>query len=95
METNRMDSVASLRGSFSWMTVWFSLNHACVTVPIVYASSVLDPHAAYTGSGLMYLVTIPTALFLAVPIVNQFGCKSALLFGMTLYVGYAFLFSLA
>lgn len=64
-------------------------------MPIIYATSLLTPHVGFMGNALFYFVTIPSALFFAVPASDWLGLKWALVSSMLLYTAYVFLFALA
>jgi hypothetical protein len=77
------------------MCLAFGVNHATVTTPIGYASSLLGNTIGNVCNALLYGFCMLSALFLG-PIVGSFrGPKMGLLFGMSCYVIYVLCFAIS
>jgi len=83
------------RDNFWWMSLAFALNHSCATTALIYASTALDDQSGFTGNGILYVLTIVSSLWVAVPTVNALGLKSGLVVGFGLYFVYSAAFALA
>eukprot|EP00927_Polykrikos_kofoidii_P060040 TRINITY_DN55113_c0_g1_i1.p1 TRINITY_DN55113_c0_g1~~TRINITY_DN55113_c0_g1_i1.p1 ORF type:complete len:469 (+),score=61.87 TRINITY_DN55113_c0_g1_i1:181-1587(+) len=83
-----------LQRNFRWFAIWFALNHATVTTPLVVATSLLDKRIANIGNGFLYVATCLTTLFIAAPLVSQLGPKKALIVGMVLNCVYCVSFTI-
>jgi len=70
------------------MSIWFAVNHACATAPIVYATSILDSQVGYAGNAVLYLCSMISALLVAVLAVDITGLRGGLVLGMSLYSVY-------
>jgi len=83
-------------GKLWWMmSLCFAVNHATVTTPIGYATSVLQEQVGSLSLAILYGVTLLTALFIA-PLTNAtLGPKTGLFLGMLGYVIYVFAFAAA
>jgi len=81
--------------TFLVMCLAFGVNHATVTTPIGYASSLLGNKVGNICNALLYASCMLSALFLG-PIVGSFrGPKLGLLFGMSCYVIYVLCFAIS
>merc|ERR1719313_2494037 len=83
------------RREFQVMSWTFGVNHATVTTPIIYASSVLTNTAGQAGNAVLYGVTLVCSLFLSNLMCGILGPKNGLSLAMGLYAVYAFLFAVA
>lgn len=83
------------RKEFYVMSVAFSLNHAAVTTPIMYASSVLTEEIGNASNAVLYGATLLTSLFLSNFMYAGLGPKRGLLLSMVLYAVYVGLFAVA
>lgn len=83
------------KSNFLLMCIAFAVNHATVTTPIVYASSVLHASVGYTSNALLNLLTMFSALLLAPFLCNQLGSKPGMFSGMMLYTIYVLFFAIA
>jgi len=84
-----------LRASFLRMSLCFAITHGVCTTPLILASSVLDEHTAYVGSGVLYVAALVGSLLLAAPVCATFGLRRALVVGGILYCVYIGGFALA
>ena len=79
-----------LRRNFIRMSLWFSLNHACVTAALALSTANLGPTLGNTSNAVLYVFYTGTALLYAGPHVRWRGSKAALVdstFGFCVYVG--------
>ncbi|CAE8733026.1 unnamed protein product [Polarella glacialis] len=83
------------RWIFMVMTLTFSLNHATVTTPIIYSSSVLVFSIGNYANAILYVVTMLTSLTLAPLVASTLGSKKCLLAGLCGYTIYVLCFALA
>jgi MFS family permease len=83
------------RGEFLIMSVAFGVNHATVTTPILYASSVLTSSAGLSSNAVLYGTTMIVALLFSNPLFSILGSKGGLSISMVLYAVYVFLFAVA
>lgn len=79
--------------TFFVMSVAFSLNHAAVTTPIGYASSLLGSSVGNASNALIYGFCMLSSLFLGPLACGTLGAKAAMLLGMGAYVVYVFCFA--
>uniref|UniRef100_A0A7S4GQF7 ADP,ATP carrier protein n=1 Tax=Oxyrrhis marina TaxID=2969 RepID=A0A7S4GQF7_OXYMA len=87
-QPDRVEELRLLKRTFLIMCVAFSLNHATVTTPFVYSSSVLQHSVGYIGNAILNFGTMLCSLFVA-PFVNStIGSKNSMLVGMVLYAVY-------
>lgn len=84
-----------IRANFLRMSVYFAIGHGTATTPLVYASSALETRVAYLGNGVLYIVTLISALALSIPLLGVTGLRGGMVVGMALYAVYAAGFSLA
>lgn len=89
------DEARRCRREFYIMCTTFSVNHATVTTPILYASSVLTNSAGQGGNAVLYGATLVSSLFLANLLFAVLGAKKGLSISMLLYTIYVFLFALS
>jgi len=82
------------RRTFLVMCACFGLNHAAVTVPVAYGSSVYGSQVGNASNAALYGVCMLSALFLGPLLTSSLGPKNALVFGMFAYVVYVLLFAL-
>ena len=71
------------------------MNHAAVTTPILYASSVLSNASGQAGNAVLYGTTLICSLFFSTLIFGMLGAKRGLSVSMGLYSVYVLLFALA
>jgi len=83
------------RRSFYVMCFTFGLNHAAVTTPIAYASSLLGADLGQASNATLYVVCMMSSLFLGPLSSNMFGPKWGLCFGMFCYIIYVACFAIA
>jgi len=77
------------------MSIAFAVNHAAVTTPILYASSVLTSTAGLSGNAVLYGATLVVSLLFANPLFSLLGSNIGLSVSMVCYAAYVFLFSVA
>lgn len=83
------------RVAFLVMTIPFSICHATVTVPVGYASAVLQSEIGNASNGVLYGVTVISAFLLA-PLTNGvIGPKWGLVISMIAYTIYVIMFAAA
>ncbi|CAE7213219.1 Unc93a [Symbiodinium pilosum] len=83
------------RREFSVMSWTFAINHATVTTPILYASSVLTNSTGQAGNAMLYGATLVCSLFLSTLVFSLIGSKKGLSLSMGLYAVYVGLFATA
>jgi len=83
------------RQEFAIMSWTVAINHATVTTPILYASSVLTNASGQAGNAMLYGSTLICSLFFSTWIFNVLGSKKGLTLSMALYSVYVFLFAIA
>jgi len=83
------------RREFYIMSVAFSLNHATVTTPILYASSVLTQSIGNSSNAVLYGATLLCSLFLANIAYAVCGPKRGLTLAMFCYMIYVGFFALS
>mmetsp|Transcript_23478 Transcript_23478/g.41284 ORF Transcript_23478/g.41284 Transcript_23478/m.41284 type:complete len:443 (-) Transcript_23478:4-1332(-) len=83
------------RREFHVMCIAFSLNHAAVTTPIIYASSVLTEEIGNASNAVLYGVCLLSSLFISNLFYAVLGPKRGLLTSMVLYALYLGLFAAA
>jgi len=83
------------RREFWIMSVAFGLNHASVTTPLQFATSVLTQKLGYASDCSLYFATFLCCLFFANPMFARLGAKRGLSISMLLYTVYAGTFGLA
>jgi len=84
----------SARRAFMVMCICFGLNHAAVTIPVAYGSSVYGGTVGNASNACLYGVCMLSALFLGPLFTNSLGPKNALVLGMLFYCIYVFLFAI-
>jgi len=94
-DTSSEGASVDLRANWLHLSIYFAIGHAAATVPLVYASSTLDPQVAYIGNGTLYIFMLLSALILAIPIIRSIGLKGGMAAGLALYSVYAAGFSFA
>lgn len=94
-EAGRADVRASCERAFYAMCWGVGINHACVTTPILYASSVLTNTAGQAGNAMLYGATLVCSLFLSSVLFAQLGPKRGLSLAMLMYTVYVLLFAVA
>ncbi|CAE7271012.1 Vwa8 [Symbiodinium sp. KB8] len=83
------------RREFAVMSWTFAINHATVTTPILYASSVLTNSAGQAGNAMLYGATLVCSLFFSALVFSLIGAKKGLSLSMGLYAVYVGLFATA
>mmetsp|Transcript_27400 Transcript_27400/g.63285 ORF Transcript_27400/g.63285 Transcript_27400/m.63285 type:complete len:442 (-) Transcript_27400:140-1465(-) len=83
------------RREFLIMSVAFGINHAAVTTPILYASTVLTNSAGQGSNAVLYGMTLIVSLFFSSLLHSLFGSKRGLTVAMFFYSLYVALFALA
>jgi len=77
------------------MSVWFSLNHGCVTALLALAIANLGDKLGSFQSGTLYVFYVLSALFFSAALVSVMGSKWALVSGVFLYSFYIVCFLVA
>ncbi|CAJ1453660.1 unnamed protein product [Effrenium voratum] len=96
LQTNAQESESKLcRREFAVMTWAFAINHATVTTPILYASSVLTNESGQAGNAMLYGATLVCSLFFSTAVFGILGAKKGLSLAMGLYAVYVALFAAA
>ncbi|CAE7544317.1 Unc93a [Symbiodinium natans] len=90
-----MQEARMCRREFSVMSWTFAINHATVTTPILYASSVLTNSTGQAGNAMLYGATLVCSLFFSAVVFSLIGAKKGLSLSMGLYAVYVGLFALA
>jgi hypothetical protein len=85
----------TFRRTFFIMCICFGLNHAAVTTPVGYATSLLGAEVGNASNAALYGVCMISSLFLGPLFTSTLGPKNALVTGMILYVIYVFCFAMA
>jgi len=83
------------RRTFFVMCACFGLNHAAVTTPVGYATTLLGSDVGNASNATLYGVCMISSLFFGPLFTGALGPKNALVFGMILYVIYVFCFAVA
>ena len=73
------------RREFAIMSSTVALNHATVTVPLLYASSVLTNEGGQAGNAMLYGACLLCSLGIATWVFGQLGGKRGLALAMGLY----------
>mmetsp|Transcript_17768 Transcript_17768/g.41373 ORF Transcript_17768/g.41373 Transcript_17768/m.41373 type:complete len:442 (+) Transcript_17768:75-1400(+) len=81
------------RREFLLMSVTFGINHAAVTTPILFASSVLTNTAGQGSNAVLYGMTLLVSLFMSSLLYSWFGAKRGLSISMLLYAIYVAMFA--
>lgn len=81
--------------TFYVMCISFGLNHAAVTVPIGYATTLLGTQVGNASNSALYGVCMLASLFCGPLFTSTLGPKNALVLGMILYVVYVLCFAFA
>lgn len=89
------EMVKLCRREFTLMTWTLAINHATVTTPIIYASSVLTDYTGQLSNAVLYFSTLVFSLFFAAPLLAVLGARRGLALAMGLYSIYVFFFALA
>jgi MFS family permease len=76
-----------VRKAFNLYAVLFSLNHATVTTPLVFSTSLLGA-PANIGNGVLFVCTLLSALFCGTALVGSFGPLKSSVVAMGLYTVY-------
>jgi len=100
MDENSGEPLTSVDGgnprrTFAVMCACFGLNHAAVTIPVGYATSLFGGEVGNATNAALYGVCMLSALFLGPLITATLGPKNALVLGMLMYVIYVFAFAVA
>lgn len=90
-----LNDAKHFRREFLLMSVTFGLNHATVTTPIIFASSVLTDSAGQGGNAVLYGACLICSLFFSNILYGVMGAKNGLSLSMFLYSVYVFLFALS
>jgi MFS family permease len=85
----------TFRRTFFIMCICFGLNHAAVTTPVGYATSLLGTEVGNASNAALYGVCMISSLFLGPLFTSTLGPKNGLVAGMILYVIYVFCFAMA
>jgi hypothetical protein len=93
-EPGRRSSTTTMR-NFLRMTVFFSINHACVVTVLSLAVGLLGKSAGSVQSGTLYVTYAATALFFSSGVVQWLGPRRALVVATCLYSLYVVSFPLA
>ncbi|KAJ1638811.1 hypothetical protein T492DRAFT_941070 [Pavlovales sp. CCMP2436] len=88
-------TAGSVLSNFMLVSLFFSLNHGCVTSCLALASSQLGPALGGYSAGVLYLCYTLTALLFAPGIVTRLGAKGSLNWGLVLYCAYVGSYALA
>lgn len=88
-------TAAAVRLNWHRLSVFVSINHGCVTTPLIFATTLLHEQVGYYGSALLYISTCLSSLFVSIPLVMTLGQRGALFLAMMLYSAYVGLFALA
>merc|ERR1712137_1364423 len=88
-------SKESLWRNWHYMSLMFGINHACVTIPLVYATTLLDSKVGYFGNALLYIFSCVGSLFFALPVLASVGQRASIITGMLFYTVYVGLFAMA
>jgi hypothetical protein len=86
----RAFQIRALRGNFVYMSVCFSLNHACVTSALALSTANLGSVLGNASNATLYVLYTCSALAFAGPHVRRRGSKQALVdstFAFCVYVG--------
>jgi len=83
------------RRTFLVMCLCFGLNHAAVTTPVGYASSLLGLSVGNASNATLYGMCLLSSLFLGPLFTSSFGPKNALCLGMCCYCVYVLCFAFA
>lgn len=84
---------AQLRWEFTVMSWTFGINHATVTTPIIYASSVLTSVNGQASNAMLYGTTLICSLLVASLVFGTLGAKRGLSLAMALYAVYVTMFA--
>lgn len=84
-----------LRSLLLLMSVAVGINHAAVTTPIGYASTVLEPKIGDYANAILFGTSICYSLFGAPLTMMCLGPKRGLILGMSAYTAYVFCFAAA
>eukprot|EP00933_Yihiella_yeosuensis_P033838 TRINITY_DN2745_c1_g2_i1.p1 TRINITY_DN2745_c1_g2~~TRINITY_DN2745_c1_g2_i1.p1 ORF type:complete len:458 (+),score=86.32 TRINITY_DN2745_c1_g2_i1:80-1453(+) len=77
------------------MCTTLGLNHATVTTPIIFASTVLTNASGQSSNAVLYGATLICTLFFSNPLFEVFGAKNGLSLAMMAYAVYVLLFALS
>jgi MFS family permease len=83
------------RASFHVLSFSFGLNHATVTTPINYATSILVAKNGNLGNAMLYFATLVCSLFFSASLFSILGSKVGLVISMGAYAAYVGLFALS
>mmetsp|Transcript_66526 Transcript_66526/g.124090 ORF Transcript_66526/g.124090 Transcript_66526/m.124090 type:complete len:444 (-) Transcript_66526:136-1467(-) len=89
------DHAKLCRREFLLMSITFGINHAAVTTPILYASTVLTNSAGQGSNAVLYGMTLVVSLFFSSLLHSWFGAKRGLTLAMFFYSLYVLLFALS
>eukprot|EP00930_Biecheleria_cincta_P085744 TRINITY_DN75111_c0_g1_i1.p1 TRINITY_DN75111_c0_g1~~TRINITY_DN75111_c0_g1_i1.p1 ORF type:complete len:476 (-),score=85.63 TRINITY_DN75111_c0_g1_i1:66-1493(-) len=92
---DRLAEASKYRQEFYIMAIAFGLNHATVTTPLQFATSVLTQKVGYASNLSLYAATLVCSLFFANIIYSRLGAKTGLSIAMLLYTVYSGSFGLA
>jgi MFS family permease len=81
------DLQSPVRKTFNLYAVLFSLNHATVTSPLVYSTSLLGA-TANIGNGVLFICTLLSSLLCGTGVVGAFGPLQGSVMAMALYTVY-------
>jgi len=88
-------SASTYRREFYIMAIAFGLNHATVTTPLQFATSVLTREVGYASNFSLYFATLICSLFFSNILFSRLGAKTGLSIAMLFYTVYAGTFGLA
>eukprot|EP00401_Gymnodinium_catenatum_P029169 CAMPEP_0117485624 /NCGR_PEP_ID=MMETSP0784-20121206/15060_1 /TAXON_ID=39447 /ORGANISM="" /LENGTH=443 /DNA_ID=CAMNT_0005280215 /DNA_START=9 /DNA_END=1340 /DNA_ORIENTATION=- len=83
------------RRTFYVMSMCFGLNHAAVTLPVGYASSILGEGVGQASNAALYGVCMLASLFVGPLAASSLGPKWSLVLGMVLYCAFVMIFAVA
>jgi MFS family permease len=91
--TSSQASASAYKKEYLLLALTFGLNHATVTTPILFASSVLTNAAGQGANAVLYGVCLLSSLFFASPLLSILGPKRGLSLSMLLYSLYVLTFA--
>jgi len=95
LDARTAQTSSTYRRTFLVMCVFFGLNHAAVTTPIGYSTSLLGSQVGSASLATLYGVCLISSLFFGPLFTSSLGPRNALVLGMLCYVIYVFCFALA
>uniref|UniRef100_A0A7S1FKS2 Major facilitator superfamily (MFS) profile domain-containing protein n=1 Tax=Noctiluca scintillans TaxID=2966 RepID=A0A7S1FKS2_NOCSC len=83
------------RRQFVLLSICFGVNHATVTTPLLYASTVLGNDLGQKSDAVLYGMCLLTSLLFATTVQSLIGSKKGLAASMLAYAIYVFFFGIA